>query len=144
MTQQSVFKLCYIDGDCAFFTTQALDEQWGDDWNDMPYECNASSPHRWDETDGVPKWEILIIRFYGDFEQPSEGYINSPYSVEMINNKECAWLKSSESGEELMAGATPVEFMTFIQNGGGCYRTTPDRKVDSMWFPQRDNNGNPT
>lgn len=28
--------LCYVDGNCAYFTTQPLDQQWGDDWNDAP------------------------------------------------------------------------------------------------------------
>jgi hypothetical protein len=30
--------LCYIDDDYAYFTEQSLDKQWGDDWNDAPYE----------------------------------------------------------------------------------------------------------
>ena len=35
--------LCYIDQHKrAYFTTQALSKQWGDDWNDAPYEQNAS------------------------------------------------------------------------------------------------------
>lgn len=38
-------RLCYIDGPWAFFTTQSLDKQWGDDWNDAPYEHNAGDPH---------------------------------------------------------------------------------------------------
>ena len=33
------FKLCYIDGDTAYFTTQELSRQTGDDWNDV--ECNT-------------------------------------------------------------------------------------------------------
>ena len=27
-------RLCYIEGNAAFFTTQPVHEQWGDDWND--------------------------------------------------------------------------------------------------------------
>lgn len=38
-------RLCYIDGPWAFFTTQPLDQQWGDDWNDAPYEHNAGDPY---------------------------------------------------------------------------------------------------
>lgn len=37
--------LCYIDGPWAYFTTQNLHKQWGDDWDDRPYECNAGSPY---------------------------------------------------------------------------------------------------
>lgn len=39
------FKLCYIDGCWAYFTTQDLDKQWGDDWDDVPYEHNAGDPY---------------------------------------------------------------------------------------------------
>jgi hypothetical protein len=27
-------RLCYIDGDKAYFTTQPVEEQWGDDWDE--------------------------------------------------------------------------------------------------------------
>ena len=37
--------LCYVDGCWAYFTTQRLDHQWGDDWNDAPYEHNAGPPY---------------------------------------------------------------------------------------------------
>jgi hypothetical protein len=37
--------LCYVDGCWAFFTTKPLSEQWGDDWNDAPYEHNAGRPY---------------------------------------------------------------------------------------------------
>ena len=35
------FKLCYIENDNAYFTTNDLMKQWGDDWNDALYEHNA-------------------------------------------------------------------------------------------------------
>lgn len=38
-------RLCYVEGAWAYFTTQALDEQWGDDWDDAPYESNAGHPY---------------------------------------------------------------------------------------------------
>lgn len=37
--------LCYVDGNRAYFTTQPLDQQWGDDWDDAPYEHNAGTPY---------------------------------------------------------------------------------------------------
>lgn len=37
------FKLCYVDDGFAYFTTKPLTEQWGDDWNDAPYEHNAKT-----------------------------------------------------------------------------------------------------
>lgn len=39
------FKLCYINGSTAYFTTLSLDDQWGDDWDDAPYEHNAGTPY---------------------------------------------------------------------------------------------------
>lgn len=38
-------KLCYVKGSFAYFTTQELSKQWGDDWNDAPYEHNAGEPY---------------------------------------------------------------------------------------------------
>lgn len=37
--------LCYVEGCWAFFTTKPLSDQWGDDWNDAPYEHNAGRPY---------------------------------------------------------------------------------------------------
>ena len=37
--------LCYVDEPWAFFTTQELSKQWGDDWDHSPYEHNAEEPY---------------------------------------------------------------------------------------------------
>ena len=37
--------LCYVAGNFAYFTTKPLSEQWGDDWDDAPYEHNAGTPY---------------------------------------------------------------------------------------------------
>ncbi len=42
-------RLCYVEGSWAYFTTQELKNQWGDDWNDTPYEHNAGDPY-------IPCW----------------------------------------------------------------------------------------
>ena len=39
-----IYKLCYVDGNEAWFTSD-WKNQWGDDWNDRPYEHNAGSPY---------------------------------------------------------------------------------------------------
>jgi len=36
--------LCYVSGPWAYFTTQALNKQWGDDWDDAPYEQMREDP----------------------------------------------------------------------------------------------------
>lgn len=38
------YRLCYIDGNKAWFTDN-FDRQWGDDWDDRPYQCNAEEPY---------------------------------------------------------------------------------------------------
>jgi hypothetical protein len=39
------FMLCYVNLPWCYFTTKPLDEQWGDDWDDAPYEHNAGEPY---------------------------------------------------------------------------------------------------
>ena len=40
-------QLCLVKLPWAWFTTCQLDRQWGDDWNDAPYDCNAGYPYAW-------------------------------------------------------------------------------------------------
>lgn len=44
-TEQGPPVLCYVDEPWAYFTTQKLEDQWGDDWEDSPYEHNAGKPY---------------------------------------------------------------------------------------------------
>ena len=109
-------KLCYVDGHFAYYTTQELSKQWGDDWNDIPYECNAGEPYEphknckedWKEN-GEPKWKIEIVAFQSNFDQPCSGFHNSPYSVEDINKGKVPWLKSDTVS--IPAGATKEQFI---------------------------------
>ncbi len=45
--------LCYVDEPWAYFTPAALTDQWGDDWNDTPYEHNAEEPYTGLDVGGV-------------------------------------------------------------------------------------------
>lgn len=114
------FKLCYVENNFAYFTSQPLEKQWGDDWNDAPYEHNAGTPygpHREGES-----WEIVKIAFDGDFETPADiAGCNSSYSVEMINKGAIAWLTQrwSENKISIPAGTTIIEFQKLIELGGG-------------------------
>lgn len=124
------FKLCYIDDerDCAFFTEKELDKQWGDDWNDVPYEHNAGYPYENDydaQEQGVkngcgiyPKIEIKKVYFeLNDYNVPRSGYLNSPYSVEHINKGTVAWIWNDNF--KLFAGTTIEEFIKTIKKNGG-------------------------
>lgn len=118
--------LCYVDGQWAYFTTRKLSEQWGDDWNDAPYEHNAETPYKYSEHDckeGLAPWTITKVAFDGDFEAPCEGHCNSPWSVEQINAGAVAWLRTSRwrSGKLVIvpAGTTLERFCELIREGGG-------------------------
>ena len=125
------FKLCYVKLPWVYFTTQELDKQWGDDWDDAPYEHNAEEPYLpgkkyftdgreekvgtdWNE-DGTPKWEIKKVAVYGEVYEPCGDFYNSPYSVKDINNGACAWLtinKYGNSATYLRAGTTYEDFLS--------------------------------
>jgi len=110
------FRLCYVNDCWAYFTTQPLESQWGDDWDDVPYEHNAGQPY---DGDG---WEILKVAFEGDFTLPCDNYRNSPWSVDQINDGDVPWLVAgwfTKEQDSLFAGATFGEFVEFVQKHDG-------------------------
>lgn len=113
-------KLCYIDESWAYFTDQPITgegRQWGDDWDDAPYEHNAGSPY---DHHGE---NIVKCAWEGEFDSPSSHFGNSPYSVDRINQGVVPWLVSCKwrSGPPVVinAGVSPVEFVALITEGGG-------------------------
>jgi len=122
-------KLCYIDGAWAYFTTQALADQNGDDWNDAPYECNAGAPYGWEKYDaerGRAPWVIQKLAYDSPTLETPEQMVpsNSPYSVDMINEGIVPWLTSYGRGKtiKVMAGADVWEFtQKVIESGGMVY-----------------------
>jgi hypothetical protein len=136
LMKKELYKLCYIGNNFAYFTTQDLDKQWGDDWGDAPYEHNAEPPYTphiryyadgrtekvetdWNE-DGTPKWEIMKIAFYcpAAATPADTAGMNSPYSVQMINNKLIPWL-TVYPDKALFAGVSIDSFVEFIEESGG-------------------------
>ena len=118
--------LCYVDGQWAYFTTKKLSEQWGDDWNDAPYEDNAGEPYTYgdhDRKEGCEPWEIVKVAWCGDFETPCTDQCNSRWSVDRINAGGVAWMQTSRwsSGEAVIipAGTTLSDFCRLIAAGGG-------------------------
>lgn len=132
----SKLKLCYIDQSDEYseqlelyFTEQDLDKQWGDDWDDAPYEHNAGLPYDEDYTQpeqGIengraiyPKIQIhkVIIepKDWGiNLITPRTKMINSNYSVEDINKGDIPWLvikKNDKVIDTVMAGTTYIEFI---------------------------------
>lgn len=119
--------LCYVEGNIAFFTTQQLDQQWGDDWNDAPYEHNAGTPYAFSEYDakqGKTPWQIYRVFFDAHLNTPADlAYSgNSRYSVLDINRYAAAWLVSESWVENrviIQAGTSLGDFIGMIHKSGG-------------------------
>ena len=118
-------RLCYVTNQWAYFTTQPLDKQWGDDWNDWPYEHNAGEPYEYGDRDrerGDQPWEIVKIAFEGPLFTPA-GLAGgrSCYSVEQINAGAVAWLTKAYTKPvvNIYAGATVAEFINLVKEAGG-------------------------
>ena len=124
----------YIKGEkefYAYFTPKPLYEQWGDDWNDAPYEHNAGEPYddvilESEVHDGVhvatkiEHYYIIQIPFAVksyNWNLPRDyGSYNSPFSVDMINSGACAWIYDAADGKmehmtSIHAGVTIREFI---------------------------------
>lgn len=122
-------KLCYIENQWAYFTTRAVEDQWGDGWGSVAYEHNAGDPYHFLERDkehGVIPWEIVKVAWEGDFQVPCDGHLNSPWSVQLINTGQVCWLRVPRwrtpikgAPMELFAGANLQEFRDFIHGNGG-------------------------
>lgn len=119
------YKLCYIKNDSVYFTSREISKQWGDDWNDIPYEHNAGSPYMPSQTDieNNDIWNIYVLKIDSVLKQPCDGTINSQYSVEMINNKIVPWLQSSNNMISIYAGTSLSDFIEMfkINNIGKIY-----------------------
>lgn len=131
-TVAPVHRLCYVDEPWAWFTSRPVEDQWGDDWNDAPYEHNAGNPYQWMPymaDRGVEPYTLVRLAFSGDYETPSTWATNSRYSVQRINQGVIAWLapsgyRSDTRHPGVFAGATVEEFIDFIRSTDGEVYTT--------------------
>ena len=120
------FALCYVEPPFAYFTTRELTKQWGDDWDDAPYEHNAGEPYEPHDKDRErgEDWQVWKLAYEAQLETPADralcGY--SPYSVQEINAGAVAWLVSSSWDKEsvaIQAGCTVAEFVKAAESVGG-------------------------
>ena len=87
----------------AYFTLASMDEQWGDDWDDAPYEHNAGTPYDDIWVDDVrTEIEILQVPFAVksyNFSLPNDFAYggNSPFAVTDINHGAVAWIYDAVS-----------------------------------------------
>lgn len=129
-----VYKLCYINKNKAYFTSN-FKKQWGDDWNDAPYEYNAKEPYDfYFENSERHKIEIKSIFFefpyYVDIKRPCDELLNSVYSVEDINNHKCPWLtlRKDDNTNYIFAGTSYMSFIEQIEKFGGIIYTPRKHK----------------
>ena len=101
------FRLCYVRDNVLYFTDNFA-YQWGDDWDDAPYQCNAGEPYGWSDNGSKYSGHIRHIGIYVGYADIREAWGNGSYSVEEVNKKVVPWLYSKEAGG-LMAGATMDE-----------------------------------
>ena len=73
------------------YFTSDIENPWGDDWDDRPYEHNAGTPYETQTT-------VTTIKFRGHYTMPCDFYLNSPYSVQDINNGAVPWAYTDEIG----------------------------------------------
>ena len=129
------FALCYVErcerldtkdedgytenmGVRLMFTNIDLKRQWGDDWNDAPYDCNAGWPYDDTHEGKFPnsvrhEHEILVLNTSYEGKNcptlPEEYGYNSPFCVESINQGACAWMFFEDKCKPIYAGDSPLD-----------------------------------
>lgn len=117
-----MYRLCYVRHNVAYFTSIPVLKQWGDDWDDAPYEHNAGEPYN---TPG----DILLVRF--DAENMVEAQYmrssKSPISVEELNNGLSPWLTYYlfHMKIEVYAGITMGDFIKILIMLGKDFEVLP-------------------
>lgn len=81
--ERVVMRLCYVSGPFAYFTSKELSEQWGDDWNDAPYEHNAGEPY-------APCWHNTPHGLKNEMRGCREGTAVRIMPGELCRNSCCA------------------------------------------------------
>jgi len=116
--------LCYVAHQWAYFTHAPAHLQWGDDWDDAPYEHNAGDPCDTVYIDGAQQdARIVKIAFAADLETPADRACgNSQYSVQDINGLKVPWLQSPDYLPKriaIMAGTPLSIFKRMIHSAAG-------------------------
>ena len=123
-------RLCFVDRPWAWFTTNDLEEQWGDDWDDAPWQHNAGRPY-------MDKGTFVKVAFTGNLyapgEKPRDEYdgigerFKDGVSVKTINRDFYhPWLVETDYGQmygkagvKIWAGTSLEEFVAQVEGVGG-------------------------
>jgi hypothetical protein len=109
----------------AWFTTAPLAEQWGDDWDDAPYQDNGGDPYEWDAASGRAQWELTKVAYDSGLVTPCEStqFGRAALSVKDMNTGIVPWLMTDriDSGPQVAihAGTTLARFVETIEADGG-------------------------
>ena len=118
------YKLCYIEGNFAYFTSLSLEEQTGPGWAKGAYETNADEPTNLED--------IIIVSFrHPEYSVPGS-YGRAVVSVDNINKQNVAWLSSDFAGDlkPIHAGTTLEEFVKqIIETDGEIFATLETWKL---------------
>jgi len=121
--------LCFISRPRAYFTTQVLGDQFGDNWTDKPWtEAGGPYLHRHYNPEHKPnKWEIYKIAYDGFWTLPYKIYpdTNHPTVSSINDDKSTPWLRSEMATPQeivVMAGTALSDFCKLMRaNGGNAY-----------------------
>lgn len=128
MPTDDTLRLCFVKDQWAWFTSAPLAQQWGDDWNDRPYEHNAGNPYPWNPTMAlrdIHPYVLCKVAYDGALYTPADdAVLNSLYSVEEINAQMMPWLRSrswrsDEDVVQIWAGTPYDEFLRLVKQVGG-------------------------
>lgn len=123
--ERKKLSLCYVEKNRAWFTTQPLALQWGDDWGESIASASPGQPYgytKYDREDGMDPWELVSLRFSGQFRHPSEDSSTRRRSVAEINAGAAPWLTGTSPGGasvEIGAGVGIDEFRNLVREAGG-------------------------
>lgn len=111
------YKLCYVEGQKAYFTSN-FEKQWGDDWNDRPYEDNAEEPyeHYFQNKKEIPIYIETLYFETNDWNERKPCDVGR-FSVEEINKGAVAWIITDKFC--IRAGTTMKDFIDIVTKNGG-------------------------
>ena len=124
---KQIFKLCYVQHGILYFTDN-FEKQWGDDWDDAPYQHNAEEPYEyaddWPEYMNEHRGHIRYIGYVPISCDLQEAYYWNPQdiSVEEINKGTVPWLTNGWNEKQgLYAGATMEETTEWLKRAGAVF-----------------------
>jgi len=115
-------RLCFVKNGWAYFTSIPVVEQWGDDWDVVPYEYSAGEPSL--SKKGKHKnHNIVKVAFESNYIDPSYDENDIARSVEMINKGDIPWLRTPPWVDvplkDILVGTSLEDFIRFIDDSGG-------------------------